>query len=99
MTLRQMSEDYRDAAVRLRNKLQQLRIALKTEQDPQMLFEHRRKIAALTPVLTELNELAQLTAHYYDRGYYRDEKYTMQRISGPAVAKRKPGASHSLRYE
>jgi hypothetical protein len=24
-----------------------------------------------------MNELAELTAHYYDKGYYRNEKYTL----------------------
>lgn len=99
MTLQQMSADYENAATRLRKTLWQLRRALKTEQDPQKIFEHKRRIAALTPILTELNDLAQLTAHYYDRGYYRDEKYTMQRIRGSAVAKRKPGAAYASRHE
>ena len=99
MTLQQMSADYEFAATRLRGKLCQLRRAAATEQDPQKAFEYRRMIAALVPVLTELNELAELTAHYYDRGYYRNEKYTMQRISGPAVAKRKPGTTYPRSYE
>ena len=25
----------------------------------------------------QMNELADLTAHYYDRGYWRNEKYTV----------------------
>ena len=31
----------------------------------------------LTPMLTQMNELAELTAHYYKRGYYRNAKYTL----------------------
>lgn len=34
-------------------------------------------LAELTPILTQMNELAELTAHYYDRGYWRSEKYTV----------------------
>jgi len=37
----------------------------------------KRRIAELTPMLTQMNELAELTAHYYDKGYYRSEKYTL----------------------
>lgn len=35
----------------------------------------RRRIAALTVALTQLNELTELLEHYYERGYYRSEKY------------------------
>ena len=77
MTLREMSEDYRAAAVPLRQRLAQLRRALKTARDPEEIWHLKRRIAALTPMLTEMNELADLTAHYYERGYYRNEKYTL----------------------
>ena len=50
---------------------------MKTEKDPEKLWHIRRRIVALTPLLTEMNELADLTAHYYDRGYWRNEKYTL----------------------
>lgn len=33
---------------------------------------------ALSSVLTQMNELAELTAHYYEKGFYRDEKYSLQ---------------------
>ena len=50
---------------------------LATETDPEAVFQIKRRIAELTPILTEMNELAELTAHYYERGYYRNEKYTL----------------------
>ena len=31
----------------------------------------------MTPILTEMNALAELTAHYYDRGYRRNADYTL----------------------
>ena len=31
----------------------------------------------LKPILTQMEELADLTEHYYDKGYWRDEKYTV----------------------
>ena len=36
----------------------------------------KNRIAQMAPILTQLNELADLTEHYYDRGYWRNEKYT-----------------------
>ena len=77
MTLQEMSACYEAAAAPLRLRLRQLRFMLQTAQDPEEIFHIKRRIAELTPMLTEMNELAELTAHYYDRGYYRSEKYTL----------------------
>ena len=77
MTLQELSACYEEAAVHLRQRLRQLRIDLREAQDPEEIWHIKRRIAELTPMLTEMNELAELTAHYYDRGYYRSEKYTL----------------------
>lgn len=77
MTLKELSVCYEEAAIPLRNRLRQLRQMLKTEEDPEKIWHIKRRIADLTPMLTQMNELAELTAHYYDRGYYRSEKYTL----------------------
>lgn len=77
MTLREMSKDYRAAAVPLRKRLAQLRRALEKETDPEKIWNLKHRIAVLTPMLTEMYELAELTEHYYERGYYRGEKYTL----------------------
>ena len=77
MTLRELSECYDAAAVPLRRRLRELRMALQECQDPEEIWHLKRRIAELTPMLTQMNELADLTAHYYDRGYYRNEKYTL----------------------
>ena len=50
---------------------------LYSTNDPEEIWHLKRRIAELTPMLTQMNELAELTAHYYDRGYYRSEKYTL----------------------
>lgn len=76
-SLQALSQDYRAAAVPLRNRLRELRQALAVAHDPEEIFHLKRRIAALTPMLTQINELAELTEHYYDRGYYRNEKYTL----------------------
>ena len=77
MTLAELSADYEAAAVPLRARLRELRGMLAKETDPEAVWHIQRRIAELTPMLTQMNELAELTAHYYDRGYYRNEKYTL----------------------
>ena len=77
MTLQELSQCYEAAAVPLRARLRELRQALTATQDPDEIWHLKRRIAELTPMLTQMNELAELTAHYYDRGYYRSEKYTL----------------------
>ena len=77
MTLQQISQGYRDAAVPLRQRLRQLRLQLAEAEDPEEIWHLKRRIAELTPILTQMNELAELTEHYYERGYYRNGKYTL----------------------
>ncbi len=77
MTLAQMSGDYEAAAQKLRLRLKFLRQALAEAQDPEQIWQLKRRIAELTPMLTQMNELSELTARYYERGYYRSAKYTL----------------------
>ncbi len=77
MSLAELSKDYALAARLLRARLRLLRQMLAAATDPEEIFHIKRRIRELTPMLTEMNELAELTAHYYDRGYYRNEKYTL----------------------
>ena len=77
MTLPELSRCYEEAAIPLRDRLSRLRTELENTNDPDEIFHLKRRIAELTPMLTQMNELAELTAHYYDRGYYRSAKYTL----------------------
>ena len=77
MTLAELSQCYEEAAAPLRARLRFLRQAIAASGDPEEIWHLKRRIAELTPMLTQMNELAELTAHYYDRGYYRNEKYTV----------------------
>lgn len=76
-TLEQLSADYDRSAQLLRRRLSELRKALAAAEDSEEAWHLKRRIAELTPMLTQMNELAELTGHYYDRGYYRSEKYTL----------------------
>ena len=77
MTLKELSEGYREAAGMLRARLRRLRQMKKETDDSETLWHIQREIAELTPILTQMNELAELTARYYERGYWRNEKYTL----------------------
>ncbi len=77
MSLEELSGAYRQSAALLRSRLRQLRQMLNQAQDPEVVFALKHRIAELTPLLTEMNELAELTARYYERGYWRNEKYTV----------------------
>lgn len=77
MTLQEMSREYEASAALLRIRLRQLRQELAAAEDPEEIWHLKRRIAELTPMLTQMNELADLTAHYYERGYWRSAKYTL----------------------
>ncbi len=77
MTLAELSPGYEESAQLLQHRMQQLRKAIRATDDPEEKWHLQRRIAELTPILTQMNELADLTAHYYDRGFWRNEKYTV----------------------
>lgn len=77
MTLKELSRSYAEAASLLKNRLRLLRRALEKTEDPEEIWHLKRRISELEPILTEMNDLEELTAHYYDRGYWRSEKYTV----------------------
>lgn len=77
MTLQEMSQEYEASAQLLRDRLRLLRREMAAATDPEDIWHLKRRIAELTPMLTQMNELAELTAHYYERGYYRSAKYTL----------------------
>lgn len=77
MALEELSRGYSESAHLLRQRLKELRAKLETAETAEEHWHLQRRISVLTPMLTEMNELAELTAHYYDRGYWRNEKYTL----------------------
>lgn len=80
MSLQELSLEYRDSAGLLRQRLSLLRRQLQRETDPEEIWQLKRRIAVLTPMLTEMNTLAELTGRYYERGYYRNARYTCNGI-------------------
>ena len=74
MTLRELSAGYRAAAEPIRQRLRQIRQQEKIARAPEERFWLQRRRVALAQALAELNDLAELTERYYERGFYRDEK-------------------------
>lgn len=77
MTLEELSREYAESADRIRTRMWYIRRAILKTDDPEELWRLRQRLRQLSPMLTEMNELRDLTAHYYDRGYWRNEKYTL----------------------
>lgn len=77
MSLAELSPAYEASARLLQRRMKQLRKAIRETNDPEEKWRLQRRLAELTPILTQMNELAELTAHYYDRGFWRNEKYTV----------------------
>lgn len=76
MTLHEMSYIYREDALRFRMRITVLREQAKgAEKEERMHLE--RRILELQTLLNQSRELADLTRHYYERGYHRSEKYTV----------------------
>ena len=75
--LQELSAGYAESAQPLRAELKRLRARLRQEDDAAERCRLRHEIAALAEILTQCLALAELTAHYYERGYYRDKSYTL----------------------
>lgn len=77
MTLLEMSAFYKASATNIRLRMTELRVQARRTQDREKVRALRRRITELMPLLQEAKELAELTAHYYEKGYYKNAKYTL----------------------
>ncbi len=77
MTLQELAVEYHAAGDQLRTRLRQLRQARTETADPEARWHLERRIAMLTELLRQNNALTELLEHYYERGYWRDGKYTL----------------------
>lgn len=76
MTLSEMSYTYREDALRFRMRITLLRERAQSAPPEEARRLHRR-ITELQTLLRQSRELAELTQHYYERSFYRNEKYTV----------------------
>lgn len=77
MTLEELSTEYRQSGDLLRVRLRALRQACRGSDDPDEIWHLQRRIAALAGMLRQVNDLTELTARYYERGYSRSAYYTL----------------------
>ena len=77
MHMEQLSAAYHEADEAITARIRELNEQIKVSDDPEEIDKLRRRIAELRPLQREARELADLTAHYYERGYRRNGKYTL----------------------
>lgn len=77
MKLAELSPLYEDSARCIQGRMEELRLRLRATDDPECAHQLRRRLAELQPLLRQCRQLAQLTAHYYDRSYRRYEQFTL----------------------
>lgn len=81
-TLSELSDDYMDAAIQLRIRLDELRVILE-EVDDLERRDLENRIRILEQMLKEMRDLRRLTEGYYTRD--RDGTYTMSTLRAPRV--------------
>ncbi len=77
MRLCELSDGYVEAAKLLSKQMERLRNERDAQTDAQKRSAIKYELQILAKILTQCNELADLTAHYYERGYTRNGKYTL----------------------
>lgn len=77
MKLSELSETYRDSALRLKLRIRELELQESRLTRPEERLALQGRISELKPLLREMQDLAVLTARYYERGYRRNERYRL----------------------
>lgn len=75
-TLSELSKSYAESAELLRNRITELRRQMASTQNQKEKINLRRRIRELTPMLKDMETLAETTANYYRPDFYRDPKCT-----------------------
>ena len=77
MTLLELSVQYHAQAAAPRERVAQLRARQERSWDENERLQLADRIRLLQAMQREARELAALTEHYYERGYWRNVKYTL----------------------
>lgn len=77
MKLAELSVGYRAEEAAIRRRIRALRRQARQVQDPQAQLALQRRIFRLQPLLRQAKALAELTEHYYERGYRRHDDYQL----------------------
>lgn len=70
MTLYELGIEYEKSAEPIRARLKELRGLLKTVATDDERWHIKRRIADLSPMLTECNKISTYLKRYYEHGYY-----------------------------
>ena len=77
MNLLELSTQYDCSAQLLRRRIGELCLAARQTDDPAAQQALLHRIADLQPMLYQCRQLRDLTAHYYERSFHRNENYTL----------------------
>ena len=77
MTMKEMAPLCRKQAEALRAHIRALREERQAARSDEAREELSERIMVLYPLVREMEDLAEHLEHYYDRGYSRNEKYTI----------------------
>lgn len=75
MTLQELSGQYSADAERFAGRIRLLEEELKQTANTAQAYRLQQRIEDLRPMLRQSRAMAQLTQHYYDRGYRKNEAY------------------------
>lgn len=100
MTLYEIGCEYEKAAIPLRARLRELRQQLKASGDPDERFNIKRRIAELTPMLTDCNKLARYCKGYYEKGYFiNNGAFERYERPGERAVKQAAATDHPTHFE
>ena len=77
MTLLEISTQYKADADTFARRIKELQQQAETTNDPEERWQLQQRIAELIPLLRQSRALAQITEHYYDRGYNKHASYRL----------------------
>ena len=77
MTLLEISTQYKADADTFAQRIKGLQQQAETTNDPEERWQLQQRIAELIPLLRQSRALAQITEHYYDRGYTKHASYRL----------------------
>ena len=77
MTLLELSKEYRAESDVLRARILELQLLWTQCENERLRSALADRIRTLTAMRREVRDVAVLLEHYYDRGYRRNERYTI----------------------
>ena len=77
MTLQELSMEYKQEAEAIQTRIHQLEDMKKTPLDRRQRARIYKELRLLTGMWRDVNEVAEVTGRYYDRGHKNNRFYTM----------------------